>query len=85
MLINHHAALECGYDNKIEKSVRGEDATHLGAFARGEEITFRVTGYGHGVGMSQYGANTLAGEGKSWKEILRWYYTGITIDDYTGP
>lgn len=51
----------------------------------GEEITFRVTGYGHGVGMSQYGANTLAGEGKSWQEILRWYYTGITIDDYTGP
>ncbi len=48
-------------------------------------VTFRVTGYGHGVGMSQYGANTLAQEGKSWQEILRWYYTGITIDDYTGP
>ena len=50
-----------------------------------QEITFRVTGYGHGVGMSQYGAETLAQEGKSWQEILRWYYTGITIDDYTGP
>ena len=48
-------------------------------------ITFRVTGYGHGVGMSQYGANTLAKEGKSWQEILHWYYTGITIGDYTEP
>ena len=50
----------------------------------GESVTFRVTGYGHGVGMSQYGANTLANEGKSWQEILCWYYTGITIGDYTG-
>ncbi len=48
-----------------------------------DAVTFRVTGYGHGVGMSQYGADTLAQEGKSWQEILRWYYTGITIDDYT--
>ena len=47
------------------------------------DITFRVTGYGHGVGMSQYGANTLAQEGKTWREILQWYYTGITIEDYT--
>ena len=42
-------------------------------------VTFRVTGYGHGVGMSQYGANQLAREGKTWKEILEWYYTGVTI------
>ena len=47
--------------------------------AEGEDITFRVTGYGHGVGMSQYGANELARQGKSWQEILRWYYTGVTI------
>ena len=48
-----------------------------------EEVTFRVTGYGHGVGMSQYGANTLAGEGKTWQEILHWYYTDVTIDAWT--
>ena len=46
----------------------------------GEEITFSVTGYGHGVGMSQYGANALAREGKTYQEILQWYYTGITLD-----
>ena len=42
-------------------------------------VTFRVTGYGHGVGMSQYGANQLAREGKTWQEILEWYYTGATV------
>ncbi len=49
-----------------------------------DSVTFRVTGYGHGVGMSQYGANALAKEGKSWQEILQWYYTGVTIGLYKG-
>ena len=44
-----------------------------------QEVTFSVTGYGHGVGMSQYGANELAKEGKSYEEILKWYYTGVTL------
>ena len=43
-------------------------------------VVFTVTGYGHGVGMSQYGANCLAKEGKTWREILQWYYTGIEFD-----
>ena len=42
-----------------------------------ENITFTSTGYGHGVGMSQYGANTMALEGSTYKEILSWYYTGV--------
>lgn len=45
----------------------------------GESFVFRVTGYGHGVGMSQYGANELARQGKTWQEILLWYYTGVTV------
>lgn len=44
-----------------------------------ETVTFHVTGYGHGVGMSQYGANALAKEGKTCEEILKWYYTGVKI------
>ena len=47
-----------------------------------DAITFRVTGYGHGVGMSQYGANTLAKEGKTWQEILQWYYRGVSIETW---
>ena len=53
--------------------------------ATAEEITFSVTGYGHGVGMSQYGANALAKEGKTYREILQWYYTGITLDTIEPP
>lgn len=43
---------------------------------KGEEMTFHVTGYGHGVGMSQYGANAMARQGKDFREILNWYYIG---------
>lgn len=45
-------------------------------------VTFRTEGYGHGVGMSQYGANVLAKEGKDYKEILLWYYTDVTVEPY---
>lgn len=43
-------------------------------------FVFSVTGYGHGVGMSQYGANTMAEAGTAWPEILTHYYTGITLE-----
>ncbi|MCM3412684.1 stage II sporulation protein D [Metabacillus litoralis] len=46
-----------------------------------DTILFTTTGYGHGVGMSQYGANSMAKEGKSYKEILKYYYKGIKIED----
>ncbi|MBP1561830.1 MAG: stage II sporulation protein D [Oscillospiraceae bacterium] len=44
---------------------------------------FSVTskGYGHGVGMSQYGANAMASKGSTWQEILLHYYTGAEIVD----
>ena len=45
----------------------------------GENFTFDVTGYGHGVGMSQYGANAMAKEGKGFRDILTWYYTGTQV------
>lgn len=41
---------------------------------------FTVKGNGHGVGLSQYGANCLAKEGKSYREILSYYYIGTTIE-----
>ncbi len=45
----------------------------------GGQFVFDVTGYGHGVGMSQYGANTMAKTGSSFAEILTWYYTGAEV------
>ena len=48
----------------------------------GESVVFYVTGYGHGVGMSQYGANVLANGGMSYREILMWYYTDTEVGVY---
>ncbi len=47
-----------------------------------EKIVIKSKGYGHGVGMSQYGANGMAKEGYNYKEILNHYYTGIEIKNY---
>lgn len=42
-------------------------------------FTFQVSGYGHGVGMSQYGADYMARQGSSYEEIIKHYYTGVSI------
>ena len=46
------------------------------------KLVFYVTGYGHGVGLSQYGADKMAEEGADYREILTHYYTGVTVDSY---
>lgn len=43
-------------------------------------ITFVTKGYGHGVGLSQYGANGMAKAGYNYEQILKHYYTGVTIN-----
>ena len=43
------------------------------------KIIITTSGYGHGVGMSQYGANGMAKQGYNYKEILKYYYQGIEI------
>ena len=50
----------------------------------GDTLTFHVTGYGHGVGMSQYGANAMAKEGYSCEEILEHYFTGTQVVQWVG-
>ena len=45
----------------------------------GESFVFTVTGFGHGVGMSQYGADKMAREGADYREILAHYYPGTEL------
>lgn len=47
----------------------------------GNSVDISVKGYGHGVGMSQWGAQGMAQEGYKYYEILSHYYTGTTITD----
>lgn len=46
----------------------------------GEGITFHQTGYGHGVGMSQAGANSMAADGSGYRQILAHYYPETTLE-----
>ncbi len=49
-----------------------------------DDDTVKITtkGYGHGVGMSQYGANALANSGKNYRDILTYYYQNTKIKNY---
>ena len=47
----------------------------------GDNIKFEVTGYGHGVGMSQTGADSMAKSGSNYEEIVKHFYTGVEITD----
>ncbi|WP_037986071.1 stage II sporulation protein D [Thalassobacillus devorans] len=42
-------------------------------------LIFTTKGYGHGVGMSQYGANGMAKQGSNYKEIVQHYYQGAKV------
>ena len=44
-----------------------------------DNVTFKVTGYGHGVGMSQTGADSMAKLGNSYKDIIKHYYSNVEI------
>ena len=46
----------------------------------GEQFVIEGGGYGHGIGMSQNGANEMAKEGKNYREILTFFYSGAKVD-----
>lgn len=67
--------------NKL-RSVLGLRSPCFTIAFEGDSVVFSVTGYGHGVGMSQYGANVLAGDGMDYRDILAWYYTDTIVGVY---
>ncbi len=56
-------------------------STNFDISSDGENVIFNVKGNGHGVGMSQYGANYMASQGETYDKILTTYYTGVKICD----
>ena len=54
-------------------------STQFSVSITGSEVVFEGSGYGHGVGLSQWGALELANEGKNYKEILQYYYPGTIL------
>lgn len=57
----------------------GLRSTFFSIIQNGEDITINTKGYGHGVGMSQYGAQGMALNGYKYDEILKYYYQGVEI------
>jgi stage II sporulation protein D len=63
----------------VFRQLLGLNSTHVRWEKKDDQLVFYTRGYGHGVGMSQYGANGLARRGKSFREILAHYYPGTQI------
>ena len=57
----------------------GLKSTDFSWTVKGNNIVIATKGYGHGVGMSQYGANGMATEGKDYQQIVKHYYQGVEI------
>lgn len=62
------------------RSIYGLRSTNVALSEENGTVHLEVTGFGHGAGMSQYGANYLASQGMSCEEILKTYYTGVEIE-----
>lgn len=71
----------CGIDlsGAEFRSALGLRSLNYSISVKNKAFTVVTLGYGHGVGMSQYGANMLAGSGMTYKEILAHYYPGTEI------
>lgn len=54
-------------------------SSNFEVFEKNGNIIFKVKGYGHGVGLSQWGAQAMALDGKTCDEIIKHYYTGVEI------
>ncbi|MCM3442873.1 stage II sporulation protein D [Metabacillus halosaccharovorans] len=48
---------------------------------KGDSVVIETKGFGHGVGMSQYGANFMAEDGKTYEEIIAHYYNGTKVSE----
>ncbi len=59
-------------------------STWFDARREGDTYVFDGRGFGHGVGLSQWGAHAMAEEGRGYREILRYYYTDIAIRRHEG-
>ena len=72
----------CGeqYSGTQLRRLLGLPSTAMTITATGDTITIVTKGYGHRVGMSQYGADAMAVTGKTYPEILAYYYPGTQLE-----
>jgi len=61
----------------------GLNSTHFTVAIKNNDMHFTTFGYGHGVGMSQWGAEAMARDGKTATQITKYFYQGVDIQPYT--
>lgn len=59
-------------------------STNFSVELKDDKMIFKTMGYGHGVGLCQYGANGMAKEGRDFRQILTYYYVGTAIKNIHG-
>lgn len=70
------------YKGTTLRQTLGLRSTAFVITAVGDTVTITTKGFGHRVGMSQYGAEAMAVLGHNYKEILEYYYKGTTLEQY---
>ena len=71
------------FSGKDMRSILGLNSANFKIRLAADSLTFETSGFGHGVGMSQAGANAMAQAGSSYDEILTHYYTGVEIKTFS--
>ena len=67
------------YKSSEIRKIFGLRSTSFDIKIEQDKVIFNVVGFGHGVGLSQYGANGMAKKGYNYKEILKYYYYDCKI------
>lgn len=62
------------------RDIMGLPSTCMMIFYEDEVFSIATKGYGHGVGLSQFGANSMASEGKNYEEIIKHYFPGVKVE-----
>ena len=60
----------------------GLKSTNFNVEIINNKVKFNVVGYGHGVGLSQTGSDSLAKQGKNFEEIIQHFYKDVEIINY---
>ena len=71
------------YPGTTLRSLLGLRSTAFEVQTDSDTVTVTTHGYGHRVGMSQYGADAMAATGSSYAQILAYYYQGTELTQYT--
>ncbi len=67
------------YEATDLRTLLGLKSTNFTIDVNDNKVIFKVTGYGHGLGMSQTGSNYYAKQGWTYDQIIKHYYTGVDI------